>query len=164
MWSGRLFSSSAIPSRSPSDLRRGIAHPGCRCCCAKLDAPRAPSARPRGASQARLVRAADGGLNDRALVWVIRRHRSRTSSSPAPTLASPPISTVVIPKGSFRSRTPRIQGSPRRRNRSLRAMAERQQALRPRCSRIRQLQSLSSFIGVDRTTSREQRFRFLLII
>jgi multidrug efflux pump len=102
-------------------------------------------------------------LYDRALVWVLDRQLATLVVAVA-TLALTGYLYVVIPKGFFPVQdTGLIQGiSEGPQSISFAAMAERQQALAAEVLKDPEVQSLSSFIGVDGTNMTLNSGRFLI--
>jgi len=102
-------------------------------------------------------------LYDRALVWVLDRQLATLVVAIA-TLALTGYLYVVIPKGFFPVQdTGLIQGiSEGPQSISFAAMAERQQALAAEVLKDPEVQSLSSFIGVDGTNMTLNSGRFLI--
>ncbi|MGE5202608.1 MAG: efflux RND transporter permease subunit, partial [Acidobacteriota bacterium] len=131
--------------------------------CAKLMRPTRPDSESRFERWNRLWFEALVRLYDGSLRWVLR-HRDFTLLVAVATLVLTVALYVVIPKGFFPIQdTGLIQGvSEASQSVSYAAMAERQRALAEAILKDPEVESLSSFIGVDGTNSTLNSGRFLI--
>jgi multidrug efflux pump len=131
--------------------------------CAKLMRRTVEADETRFARMSRIAFDALTSSYDRGLVWVLD-HQKPTLAVAVATLALTTLLYIAIPKGFFPAQdTGLIQGiSQAAPTISYAAMAERQQALADAVLRDTEVESLSSFIGVDGTNTTLNSGRFLI--